>query len=273
MALQLTTTSALASLAGSQGDIYLNTTNNKLIVFHTSGVGNYDEFTDDGTLGASIELTFGNASGNGDTWYDSGSMGYYAMEGTYLDGYYKRYELQSDVISEIEALTDMSSGGSIPSSEIPGASVSGTNMAPFMCQSSFANAINAAYGNPLLFVYTGTVQNGPALSQSAAWTDGASSGTYYYVPVLYLINDAINNTAPMWGLNIVINEGSQMGFPSNSNPSSMGSGEWGAIYWGSGSVTAGNNESTIRQALTSEMVSATGGGNAANWTVDQTYVP
>jgi hypothetical protein len=93
MALQLTTTSALSTLAGAQGDLYLNTTNNKLIVFHTAGTGNYDEFTDDGTLGASIELTF-NDGGSSDYWSSNTSSGmfYQYFSGADVSGHYKRMD-------------------------------------------------------------------------------------------------------------------------------------------------------------------------------------
>jgi len=272
MAISTTTTSALPSLNGAAGDMHFNTDTDQLVIFHSAGQGNYKQFSSDGTLGASIELAFGNGSGNDDTWYDSGGMGYFDMTTANLDGFYKRYESQSDALSAIEVLSDMSGGGTVGSGAIPGGgSDQGTNMAPSIYQSDSANAINATGGNPLLFVYTASVMNGPPVSQSVAWDDGVGgSGTYYYVPILYLINDASNSTAPMWGLNIVINEGSSLGFPMESDPSNSSS-EWGTLNWGSGTVTTGNNEDTIRQALSGESVTANNGGNASSWTVTQTY--
>jgi hypothetical protein len=279
MALQLTTTSALSTLAGAQGDLYLNTTNNKLIVFHTAGTGNYDEFTDDGTLGASIELTF-NDGGSSDYWSSNTSSGmfYQYFSGADVSGHYKRMDDPAAFQTEVTGASNMS-GASLPGggySGIPGETYNTSYSQPFIYQSDMANAIQSGPGTkPLAFVYTGSTQGGTAVSRSVAWDDGmGNTGTYYYVPFLFMVNEGTSGMtqAPFWCLDFFVKENSST---INTTYTSTSNTDFSLLKWGDGYVTAGNNEDTVRQSLVSSSSSYIYALNVAssttNWTVSQTY--
>lgn len=278
MAISTTTTSDLNSLVGAVGEMLLNTDTNQLVIFHSAGVGNYSAFSNDGTLGASIQLTFNDNSAGPETIYGGSISQWFPLVASDLSGYYKRYNSATDAITDIGNETNMS-GSTWATTVIPGGDQQGfTYSAPYMYQANGANSSMVAnYNAPVVFVYTGSVKGGGVQSKTVIANDGISTYTWYYVPILYLVNDGNQSGGPFWGLTMAICDNSSIKFPydgSNSN----GNAEFGILQWGSGYVDVGNNEATLRQSLSlsSFNISTTSSfasGAVNNWSLDQVYTP
>tara|TARA_B100001094_G_scaffold189007_1_gene183254 strand:+ start:327 stop:1163 length:837 start_codon:yes stop_codon:yes gene_type:complete len=274
---QTTTTSGLTTLAGNQGEIYINTDTDSLIFFNDDGIGNYKEFSNDGTVGASINLNFNDNGAGDETIYDSMMSNTFDLSASALSGYYKRYDLASDAITDIGNETNMA-GGSFSSSTIPGSDQQGSiYYSPVMYQANGANApYVATYDNPVVFVFTGSVHGGDVTSITVT---NSNSDTWYYVPMLYLINEGDSVTAPFWGLTMAVNENSNIYFPYDGDPSNTSSStEWGILHWGSGYVTTGNNEATLRQGLSlsgGDISTSSSYGSYAvgSWSLEHAYTP
>ena len=275
---QTTTTSGLTSLAGTQGEIYLNTDTDRLIFFHQTGVGNYKTFSADGSSNASIQFTFGGNGYTGVAFNDLNQYNSYEASFSDLTGYYKRYDVLSE--STTAVLADANMSGSLSSLLFSKPSY-GMGSAPYLYQATGANSPYAHENNfqgvgnePSFFVYTGSTREGAVQSRNATYTDmSGNPATHPYVPYAYVINDPNSNSEPYWALSVALDSGNgTIEDPYEETASGNSFGEAGLLFWGGYTTVSRGTEDWIQyQPAGSSATDYYGNTGVAN--VTQIYHP